>query len=63
MSIVLITTGKHESVYTAEVRIFSYQRAAEEFCEKTSTGYTKHWVNAEIVADGEKIDLSQPEEE
>lgn len=61
MSIVLITKGKHESVDTAEIKIFSYLKPAEEFCAKTSTGMRKYWIKAEIIDEGVEISLNSPE--
>jgi len=61
MAIVLITTGKHESVDTAEIRIFSYLGAAESFCKKISTGPKKYWTDAQIIEEGVEISLYMPE--
>lgn len=60
MALVLVTTGKHESVDTAEVRIFDNNEAAELFCKKKSTGPKKYWTKAEIVLDGLEISLCNP---
>lgn len=62
MIIVLVTTGKHESVDTAKVRLFEERFQAEDFCKATSTGKRKYWQNAEIVREHEVVELCQPEE-
>ena len=60
--LVLVTTGKHESVDTARVFAFANYALAEAFCESRNTGKIKYWTKAEIVSDGEKVELCQPED-
>lgn len=62
MIIVLVTTGKHESVDTAKVRLFDERWEAEDYCKNINTGKQKYWINAEIVQDSVPIELAQPKE-
>lgn len=62
-TIVLITEGKRESVDYATIRLFSTLSEAQDFSHNTSTGRIKYWTNAEILQDGEKVDLCQPQED
>jgi len=63
MFIVLITTGKHETVDTAEVRLYQNKEDAEKACKEISTGHTKYWTEAQILKNGEEVYLSQPEQD
>jgi len=63
MIIVLKTSGKHESVDYAEVRLFDDRKSANVYCDMVSTGHKKYWVNAEIISEGKEIELSQPDDE
>ena len=63
MYIVLETSGKHETVDYATVRIFATREDANEHCRKVATGQVKYWTEAIIVDDGERIELSQPDYE
>lgn len=60
MYIVLTTKGKHETVNAACVKLFTSIHDAQEYCDMTNTGKQKHWIKAEIVYDGEVIELTQP---
>ena len=60
-TIVLITRGKWDSVDYAEVRTFDDVETARIFCTKVNTGHQKYWTSAEIVNEGEEIELRQPE--
>ena len=62
MIIVLVTTGKHESVDYAKVRLFEERFQAEEYCKQISTGKQKHWTDAVIVDDSVTVEIGQPEE-
>ena len=59
--IVLVTEGKNESVDFAKVATFGNRIAALEFCKANSTGRTKYWKKAEIIEDGERVELCQPD--
>lgn len=61
--IVLITEGKHESVDCATVRLFLTSAEAVAFCNQKNTGKQKYWTKAEILEDGERVDLMQPQED
>lgn len=61
MYIVLTTEGKHEAVDFAYVKLFTSMHSAQEYRDMTNTGKQKHWIKAEIVSDGEVIELTQPE--
>ena len=63
MFIVLKTEGKHESVDYATILTFDNFQKANEYCEKVSTGKQKHWVKAEVMYEGNTIELMQPEDE
>ena len=63
--LVLVTEGKHGSVYMAMVRTFPSREDANDFVDITNEKYSsdqKHWVYADIVSDGEVIELIRPEE-
>jgi hypothetical protein len=60
--IVLETRGKHESVDTARVFTFANYTLAEAYCKGHNTGKIKYWTKAEIVSDGEEVELCQPED-
>lgn len=59
--IVLVTEGKYESVDYAKVATFGNRIAALEFCKANNTGRTEYWKKAEIIEDGEKVELCQPD--
>ena len=59
---VLVTRGKHESVDTARVFAFANYALAAAYCESRNTGKVKHWTKAEIIDDGEEVELCQPED-
>ena len=59
--IVLVTEGKHESVDYAKIATFENRIAALEFCKANNTGRKKHWKKAEIIEDGEQVELCQPD--
>ena len=61
MVIVLETSGKHESVDYATVRVFDTLEEANDYCHGVATGLVKYWTEAIVVQNGEKIELSQPE--
>lgn len=61
MIIVLVTEGKHDSVDYATVKLFEERFQAEDFCKTANTGKQKYWRSAEILRDGEQIELCQPE--
>jgi hypothetical protein len=60
MIIVLVTTGKHESVDTAKIRLFEERFQAEDYCNLMNSGKMKYWKYAQIVKDGEQVELEQP---
>jgi hypothetical protein len=60
MIIVLVTTGKHESVDTAKVVLFFERFQAEDYVKGISTGKRKYWTKAEIVDSNEVVELCQP---
>ncbi len=63
ISIVLKTSGKGSSVDYAEVHLFGDDIEANEFIQKTNEKKDdKYWEYAEIVNDGEKIVLQQPDQ-
>lgn len=62
MFIVLVTSGKHDSVDYAKVRLFEEYAQAEDYIKRTCTGRQKYWNHAEILRDGETVELMQPEE-
>lgn len=62
-TLVLVTEGKHESVDYAKVVTFASKLAALGFCEANNTGRTKYWKKAEIVEDGERVELLQPQDD
>lgn len=59
--IVLELQGKHESTDFATVRLFDSETEAEKFCAEKNTGRQKYWTVAQIVMEGEKVELGQPE--
>ena len=61
MNIVLVTTGKHDSVDTVAVRFFDERGRAEQYCESLITGETKYWTYAEIVDEGYTTELAAPD--
>lgn len=61
--IVLVTSGKHESVDAAQVHVFDSFVSAADFCRSKNTGKKKYWTKAEIVNEGESVELGQPEDE
>lgn len=61
--IVLKTRGKHESVDYASVHLFNSLTEAQNFCAKENTGRIKYWTNAQIVDDGESIELEQAQDD
>ena len=61
-TIVLVTSGKHESVDFVKVVFCASREDAEAFCKDTNTGRIKHWTKAEIVKESETIELWAPEE-
>lgn len=61
--IVLVTEGKDDSVDYAKVVLFTDRKLAEMFVNRNNTGKIKHWKKAEIVEDGERIELYQPDSE
>ena len=61
-TIVLQTAGKHESVDYAKVYVFDLKSDAEAHISAVCTGKTKYWKHAEIVEEGQEVELMQPEE-
>lgn len=61
-TIVLETSGKHESVDFAKVYVFERRSDAEAHIAAVCTGRTKYWRHADIVGEGEEVELRQPEE-
>ena len=62
--LVLVTEGKNESVDRVIVRTFPSREEANHFVNTTNLKYCpdqKHWVYAEIVRDGEMVELIRPE--
>lgn len=58
--IVLVTSGKHESVDRASVKLFdTFGDATDYIFSVTRTG--KYWTQGEIVSDGIGIELGSPE--
>jgi hypothetical protein len=62
MYIVLETQGKNETVAFARVHIFDTRIKAEVFIDQTNTGKYTYWRKAELVSNGEEVELKQPEE-
>jgi hypothetical protein len=58
--VVLVTEGKNENVDFATVVTLGSYAEAEEFCKANNTGAKKYWKKAEIVSDGEQIELCNP---
>ena len=59
--IVLVTHGKHDSVFTAKIKLFDSQAEAEDYvATNTSDSFEKYWVKYEIVEDGQEVDLYRP---
>ena len=63
MVIVLVTKGKNESVDYAKVMLFEKKTEAIRFCADTNTGKKKYWANADILENGEEVELCQPDYE
>lgn len=61
MFIVLVTSGKHDSVMYAQVHLHYSKTEAEKFCLEMRSGKVKYWTKAEILDDGEEIELTYPE--
>lgn len=61
--IVLVTRGKRESVDFATVRLFDSVASADAFVEEVCTGPVKYWTHAEILRDGDEVELYMPEGE
>lgn len=61
-TIVIETSGKHDSVDFAKVYLFQHRSDAEAHIAAVCTGKTKYWRNAEIVSEGKEIELMQPTE-
>lgn len=59
--IVLETKGKRESVNSAKILLFSDPLLAACYVAKVSTGPVKYWVKAEVVREGEEVELFMPE--
>lgn len=59
--IVLETKGKHESVDEAKVLLFNDPLIAAQYIQKVNTGPIKYWTKAEVVRDGERVELYMPE--
>ena len=62
MFIVLVTSGKNESVESVQVRLHYSKTEAEKFCLEMRSGKVKYWTKAEIVDDGEEVELTKPED-
>lgn len=63
-TLVLVTEGKNGSVDRVVVRTFPSREDANDFVDITNEKYSpdqKHWVYAEIVRDGEMVELIRPE--
>ena len=58
----MITTGKHDSVHTVKIRTFK-TRAEAEACVDSHVynREAKNWVSAEIVLDGEEVEMCRPD--
>lgn len=62
--LVLVTEGKNESVDRAIVRTFQSREDANVYVNTINEKYSpeqKHWVYADIIRDGEVIELIRPE--
>jgi len=60
--IVLVTKGKGDNRPDyATVELFDDVANALGFIREINTVYTKHWIKAEIVSDGETVELDWPE--
>lgn len=59
--IVLVTSGKLDSVDSVSVSLFDTKYEAMDFIETFSNVKTKYWKSAIIVDDEESIELSPPE--
>lgn len=63
--LVAVLEGKNESVDFLTVKSFETEEAANRFVDYTNANYArnkKNWSYAEIVRDGETIELDRPEE-
>lgn len=60
-TIVLVTSGKNESVHTATVHIFAGLVDAIKFRNTFNSEKTKHWFHAEIVESGQEVELVMPD--
>lgn len=59
--IVLVMRGKGDGrADYAEVYTFSNHEAAQAFCEKQQNTTSKYWTRAEIVVQGESVELDSP---
>jgi hypothetical protein len=59
--IVLETKGKRESIDYAKVLLFDDPLLAAQYVQRVNTGPVKYWVKAEVVRDGEEVELFMPE--
>ncbi len=60
--LVLVTMGKQESVDAAKMRCFDDVTTAQAFVDETNRdqGTLKYWSHAEILKDGEYVELFNP---
>ena len=59
--IVLVTRGRGTSnADFAEVYTFNTHEQAREICKKLEDATSKHWTKAEIVLQGEVVELDSP---
>lgn len=59
--IVLVTSGKLDSVDSVSVSLFDSRREAKDFIETSDNVKTKYWKSAVIIDEDESIELSPPE--
>ena len=59
MFTVLIQRGKEEQATLVSVRHFKTKAEAENFCNKVQSS-DKYWVYAQIIEDGELVEIGNP---
>ncbi len=59
-TIVLETSGKHESVLYATVHLFETVHDARMYIASVNTGKEKYWKLAQVLESGETVYLDQP---
>ena len=63
-TLVTVIEGKNESVDYVTFKIFTNKEEAVDFIIGTNANYSiekKYWTYAEIVSNGERIELTRPE--